>query len=153
SGGVEVLWLLGAATLVALILVLQRLGLGTWIAYVIPALALWVCLYESGVHPTIAGVILGLLTPARPFGGRQVIESLERRVHPWSSFLIVPLFALANAGIVINGDTVSRAFDSPITIGVVLGLVLGKTLGITLATAVGVRLRLGRLPDGVRWPH
>ena len=153
SGGVEVLWLLGAATLVALILVLQRLGLGTWIAYVIPALALWVCLYESGVHPTIAGVILGLLTPARPFGGKQVIEGLEHAVHPWSSFVIVPLFALANAGIVIDADTVSRAFESPVTIGIALGLLLGKTLGITLATVLGVRLGLGRLPEGVRWPH
>jgi NhaA family Na+:H+ antiporter len=153
SGGVEVLWLLGAATLVALILVLQRLGLGTWIAYVIPALALWVCLYESGVHPTIAGVILGLLTPARPFGGKQVIEGLEHAVHPWSSFVIVPLFALANAGIVIDADTVSRAFESPVTIGIALGLLLGKTLGITLATVLAVRLGLGRLPEGVRWPH
>jgi NhaA family Na+:H+ antiporter len=153
SGGVELLWLLASAGLVALILVLQRLRVATPIAYVLPALALWVCLYEAGVHPTIAGVILGLLTPARPFGGRQVIESLEHGVHPWSSFLIVPLFALANAGIVIDSDTVSRAFDSPVTIGVALGLVVGKTLGITLATALGVRLRLGRLPDGVRWPH
>jgi len=153
SGGVELLWLLGAAGLVAVILVLQRIRIATPFAYVIPAVALWVCLYESGVHPTIAGVILGLLTPARPFGGRQVIESLEHRVHPWSSFLIVPLFALANAGIVIDRGTVSRAFDSPVTIGIALGLVLGKTLGITLATALGVRLRLGRLPDGVRWRH
>src|SRR6476660_4559708 len=89
------------------------------------------------------------MTPARPFGGRQVIESLEHGVHPWSSFLIVPLFALANAGIVIDRETVSRAFDSPVTIG----LVLGKTLGIPLATALAVRLRLGRLPDGVRGSH
>jgi NhaA family Na+:H+ antiporter len=153
SGGVELLWLLASAGLVASILVLQRLRVATPLVYVIPALALWVCMYESGVHPTIAGVILGLLTPARPFGGKQVIETLEHRVHPWSSFLIVPLFALANAGIVIDSDTVTRAFDSPVTIGVALGLVLGKTLGITLATALGVRLRLGRLPEGVRWPH
>jgi len=153
SGGVELLWLFGGAALVGLIVLLQRLRVATPFAYVIPALVLWMCLYESGVHPTIAGVILGLLTPARPFGRRQVIESLEHRVHPWSSFLIVPLFALANAGIVINGDTVSRAFDSPVTIGIALGLVLGKTLGITLAAAIGVRLRLGRLPDGVGWPH
>jgi NhaA family Na+:H+ antiporter len=153
SGGVELQWLLASLALVALILVLQRLRVATPLAYVIPALGLWVCMYESGVHPTIAGVILGLLTPARPFGGKQVIEGLEHGVHPWSSFLIVPLFALANAGIVIDSDTLSRAFDSPITIGIALGLVLGKTLGITLATVLGVRLGLGRLPDGVRWPH
>ena len=153
SGGVELWWLLGSAAFVTLIVGLQRLRVASPIAYVIPALALWVCMYESGVHPTIAGVILGLLTPARPFGGRQVIETLEHGVHPWSSFLVVPLFALANAGIVIDGDTVSRALESPVTAGIALGLVLGKTLGITLATALGVWLRLGRLPVGVRWPH
>jgi Na+:H+ antiporter, NhaA family len=153
SDGVELLWLAASAALVVVILVLQRLRVGSPLVYVVPALALWACMYESGVHPTIAGVILGLLTPARPFGERQVIEGLEHRLHPWSSFLIVPLFALANAGIVIDRDTVSRAFDSPVTIGVAVGLVLGKTLGITLATTIGVRLRLGRLPEGVRWPH
>ena len=153
SDGVALGWLAASAALVGAIVVLQRLGVATPLAYVAPALVLWVCMYESGVHPTIAGVILGLLTPARPFGGRQVIEGLEHRLHPWSSFLIVPLFALANAGIVIDGDTLTRAFDSPVTIGVAVGLVAGKTLGITLATALGVRLRLGRLPEGVRWPH
>ena len=153
SDGVTVGWLAASAALVGVILVLQRLRVATPLAYVVPAVALWVCMYESGVHPTIAGVILGLLTPARPFGRKQVIESLEHRLHPWSSFVIVPLFALANAGIVIDSDTVSRAFDSPVTIGVALGLVLGKTLGITLTTALAVRFRLGRLPEGVRWPH
>jgi NhaA family Na+:H+ antiporter len=153
SDGVALGWLAAAVAVVGTILVLQRLQVAWPLAYVVPALLLWVCLYESGVHPTIAGVALGLLTPARPFGGRQVIEGLEHRLHPWTSFLIVPLFALANAGIVIDRDTVSRAFDSPVTIGVVLGLVLGKTLGITLAAALGVRFRLGRLPEGVRWPH
>ena len=153
SDGVTVGWLAASAALVGVILVLQRLRVATPLAYVVPAVALWVCMYESGVHPTIAGVILGLLTPARPFGGKQVIESLEHRLHPWSSFVIVPLFALANAGIVIDSDTVSRAFDSPVTIGVALGLVLGKSVGITLTTVLGVRFKLGRLPAGVRWPH
>jgi NhaA family Na+:H+ antiporter len=153
SDGVTLGWLAASAALVGVILVMQKLRIATPLAYIVPALALWVCMYESGVHPTIAGVILGLLTPARPFGGKQVIEGLEHRLHPWSSFLIVPLFALANAGIVIDSDTVSRAVDSPVTIGVALGLVLGKLLGITLTTALGVRLRLGRLPTGVGWPH
>jgi NhaA family Na+:H+ antiporter len=153
SSGVELVWLAASAVVVGAIVLLQRLRVPWPLAYVVPALVLWVCMYESGVHPTIAGVILGLLTPARPFGGRQVIEGLEHRLHPWTSFLIVPLFALANAGIVIDRDTVSRAFDSPVTIGVAVGLVLGKTLGITLATVLAVRLRLGKLPDGVRWPH
>jgi NhaA family Na+:H+ antiporter len=124
---------------------------GTPWAYVVPALALWLFVDQSGVHATIAGVVLGLLTPARPFGGRGVIEGLEHRLHPWSSFLVVPLFALANAGVVIDSDTVRRAAESPIAIGIVLGLVVGKPIGITIATWIGTRARIGRLPEGVGW--
>jgi Na+:H+ antiporter, NhaA family len=153
SGGVEPLWLLGAGAVVMVILGLQRAGLGAPIAYVVPAVVLWVCLYESGVHATLAGVILGLLTPAMPFGGREVIEGLEHRVHPWSSFLIVPLFALANTGVVIDADALARAAKSPIAVGIALGLVCGKMLGIGVTTIAALKLRLGRLPDGVDWRH
>jgi NhaA family Na+:H+ antiporter len=151
SDGVDLGWLAAAAGTVLLIVALQRLGIGTPIAYVVPAVALWLFVDQSGVHATIAGVVLGLLTPARPFGGKQVIEGLEHRLHPWSSFLVVPLFALANAGVVIDADTVRRAVESPIAIGVALGLIVGKPLGITVATVLGVRLRVGRLPEGVGW--
>lgn len=153
SGGVSLGWLAASAGVVAAILGMQRVRIGTPVAYVVPAVVLWACVHESGVHATIAGVVLGLLTPARPFGGRQVIEQLEHRLHPWSSFAVVPLFALANAGIVIDGDVLERAVDSPITIGVLLGLVVGKTVGISVATALGVRAGFGRLPVDVRAPH
>jgi NhaA family Na+:H+ antiporter len=151
SGGVDLGWLAAAAGIVLLIVVLQRLGVGAPLAYVLPAFALWLFVDQSGVHATIAGVVLGLLVPARPFGGKQVIEGLEHRLHPWSSFLVVPLFALANAGVVIDSDTVQRAAESPIAIGVLLGLLIGKPLGITVATAIGVRMRVGRLPEGMGW--
>jgi len=80
-----------------------------------------------------------------------VIEGLEHRLHPWSSFMVVPLFALANAGIVIDADSVRRAASSSVALGIVLGLVVGKPLGITLATWLGTRALIGRLPEGIGW--
>ena len=157
SSGVEAIWLVGAAGAIGLIFLMQRAGIAAPVWYVVPGLALWVTGYESGVHATIAGVILGLLTPAGLIGGqtsaKPVIERLEHSLHPWSSFLIVPLFALANAGIVIDRATIDAAVSSPITWGIVCGLVLGKTLGISFATALGRRLRAGRLPDNVDMAH
>jgi NhaA family Na+:H+ antiporter len=142
-------WLLGACGVVALVVLAQRLGLANPLFYVVPAFALWVCAFESGVHPTIAGVALGLLTPVRPIRGRRVIDKLEFGLHPWSSLLVIPVFAVANAGVNLDADAWDRALTSPITWGIILGLVVGKPAGIVLATMLGVRLRLGRLPDGV----
>jgi NhaA family Na+:H+ antiporter len=153
SGSISGTWLLGAAGALAAIVVLQRLRVPSPLAYVTPAVVLWVCVLESGVHATIAGVALGLLTPARPFGGRQVIEPLEARLHPWSSLAIVPAFALANAGVYLGGGSIERTASSPIAWGIVLGLVVGKPLGILTITALALRLRLGRLPDGVQLVH
>jgi NhaA family Na+:H+ antiporter len=150
SGTIAVGWLLGAVATVLLILGLQRLRVHHTLAYLLPALVLWVCVLESGIHATIAGVVLGLLTPARPLGGRETLEQLESRIHPWSSFLVVPLFALANAGVYLGGNRFEGAVDSRIAWGIVLGLVLGKPLGIVAATTLGRALKLGRLPDGVR---
>lgn len=149
SGDISAAWLLGAAGTIVAIVALQRLQVRYVLAYVIPAVVLWVCVFESGVHATIAGVLLGLLTPARPVGGREVIEGLEARLHPWSSFVIVPLFALANAGVSLRGDGISRAWSSAISWGIIVGLVIGKPVGIVATTTLARRLRLGRLPDGV----
>ncbi len=153
SGAISPSWLLGAVAALLVVLGLQRLGIRHALVYVLPGVALWVCVLESGVHATIAGVALGLLTPARPIHGREVLEELEARIHPWSSFVIVPVFALANAGIELGGGSFTRALQSPIALGVVLGLVLGKPLGILATTALALRLRLGRLPEGVRLAH
>ncbi len=150
SGPVSVGWILGAGAAIALILVLQRTRRAGPIVFVLPAVVLWVCVLESGIHATIAGVLLGLLTPAGAVNGRQVIERLEARLHPWSSLAIVPLFALANAGVFLGGDRIERAAESAIAWGIVIGLVIGKPLGIFGATWVAVRLRLGQLPEGVR---
>ena len=111
------------------------------------------CTLESGVHATIAGVALGLLTPARPVKGRRVLEELEHRLHPWSSFLIIPVFALANAGVDLGSGALGSALGGRSAWAVIIGLVVGKTLGITSFTALGVRARAGRLPAGVRFGH
>jgi NhaA family Na+:H+ antiporter len=153
SSDISATWLLGAAGALIVIVVLQRLGARPVLLYAVPAVALWLCVFESGVHATIAGVLLGLITPARPFGGREVIEELESALHPWSSFVIVPLFALANAGVYLRGDDLTRAWSSTIAWGIVVGLVIGKPVGIVVTTVLARRFRLGRLPEGVQLEH
>ena len=148
SNDVQAEWLAGAALTIAVVVLMQRLGVRYAFAYVAPALVLWVCVFQSGVHATIAGVVLGFLTPVVDSRGRRVIDTLEHRLHPWTSFLVVPVFVLANAGIVLGGDAVRAAASSSITWGVATGLVAGKTVGIVAASLVCVALGLSRLPDG-----
>jgi Na+:H+ antiporter, NhaA family len=146
--------------------------------YVAVGVATWWCTFRSGIHATLAGVILGLLTPARPlmeevdadrvadelssdtdvdaedvrdisFRIREsvpVAERLEELLHPWTSYVVIPVFALANAGIELSRHALSDAAKSPVSIGVALGLVVGKFVGITGAVALATRLRLARLP-------
>jgi len=183
SEDIAVGWLLAAVGVVAVVVALRRAHVIYHVAYVGLGLALWLCTFESGVHATIAGVVMGLLTPARPFQPeleaeavvdtlenqselsanevRQVsfliresvplTERLEWMLHPWTSYLIVPIFALANAGIELSSDS----FDvgSEVTLGVVVGLVVGKVVGITGSSWLAVRLGLGRLPEATRWPQ
>jgi len=146
-------WLAAAAAGLALILVLRRLGVHRIWPYVLVGVPLWFCTLESGVHATIAGVILGLATPARPVGGRRVLEELEHRLHPVSAFVVVPIFALANAGIVVSRHSLSEALGSTLAWGVFLGLVLGKPVGVTLGAWVAQATGIGRLPPGLRFAH
>lgn len=191
SRQLELRWLLAAAIVIATIVVLQRLQVRSLVPYVVLAAVLWLAVFESGMHATLAGIILGLLTPARPFQraedvkraaveqlsdpslsddvvdeadesvfvevshlSREAISPLarlERTLHPWSSYLVLPLFALANAGIVLSGDTISAALTSPVTAGVAAGLVIGKPLGILLAALAAVKLAGSSLPAGAGW--
>jgi Na+:H+ antiporter, NhaA family len=166
------------ALVVLVVLGLQRLRVRAFSVYLALGLVLWWVLREAGVHPTMAGVAMGLLTPVvlplvteRPIpttetsettettepteeespGEWLLVESLEHRLHPVTSLLIVPLFALANAGIAVSGSALQEAMSSRLTWGIVLGLVLGKPAGILLATWVAVRSGLGALPDGTDW--
>lgn len=160
STGVQISWTLAALFTVFWIFAFKKMDShSTWI-YVLLGIALWYCMYRSGVHPTLAGVILGLMTPNiakknpkmtdSEDGSVSVIEWLESKLHPWSSFVIVPLFAFANTGVEISSESVRSAVDSPIAWGIFFGLVLGKPLGVLVATFVAKKVRLGEYPEGAR---
>ncbi|HEY3669523.1 MAG TPA: Na+/H+ antiporter NhaA [Acidimicrobiia bacterium] len=153
SSGLDGWWLAGGVLTVLLVVVMSRLRVDHPLAYVIPGILLWYCLYKGGVEPTLAGVVLGLLTPARPRRGVPVLERLEDWLHPVSSFVIVPIFALANAGVVLGGDAITHALSSRVTIGIVVGLVVGKFVGIFGASTLAVRAGIGALPRGVHLRH
>ncbi len=137
---------LGAVILGGIVLAGRRLEHPAW--FVLPALVLWIVILRSGVHTTVAGVLLGFVTPVRSRGGREVLAELEHRLHPWSSFLILPLFALANAGIVLSLDRFHAAATSAVGLGIAVGLVVGKLVGISAGAGLSTRVG-GRLPDGV----
>lgn len=143
-------WLLASAAGLGAVVLMRAAGVTAIAAYVVVGVALWVAVHESGVHATIAGAALGLLTPARPVRGRRVLETLERRVHPVSVFAIVPLFALANAGVTFGGGVLGDAAGSRLAWAIAAGLVVGKLFGIAGATLLGLRLGWGALPAGVR---
>jgi NhaA family Na+:H+ antiporter len=141
SGSFALAGLAAAAAGVGAVLLLQRVRVERALAYVVPGALVWWGLHRSGIHPTLAGVVLGLLTPTAP--GARVATAL----HPWVAYAIMPLFALANAGVDMRG----LRLDGALFGGVVLGLVAGKPLGIVAATALAVRLRLAALPPGMSW--
>ena len=153
SAGLSWPWLGAAAGGLVAVAGLRRLRVSYLPVYVLVGSAVWFATHESGVHATIAGVALGLLTPARPLAPNQVpvAERLENALHPWTSFMIVPLFALANAGVPVSAGALGDALTSAVGGGIILGLVGGKTVGVTAGSWVAVRLGLGRLPEGVSW--
>lgn len=182
-----------AGLIVAMILA-NRLGLRQPVITAVLAFLIWVAVLNSGVHATVAGVLIAGLTPARSMLSREEfasesdallaeyrtalaagdhqradailgeveeisqateapLERLERLIHPWSSYVILPLFALANAGIEFSKGTFGEATSSSVTIGVFAGLVLGKLVGITLFPWVASRLGIVDLPRGITWLH
>lgn len=153
TGGLSLAWLGAVAGLLALVVVMRAAGVKSIAAYIPVGIAVWVAMLESGVHATIAGVAIGLLTPATPIRGRSVIEQLEHRLHPVSAGLVVPIFALANAGIVLSSDMLSKAASEPIAWGIVAGLLLGKTAGIGGTIWLMTRIGLGRIPGTLRSAH
>ncbi len=153
SSGLSGLWLAATVATFAAIFLLGRLGVSRPLAYVPFGVLAWYCTYRVGIHPTIAGVALGLLTPARPVGGRDVLGDLEHRLHPWSSYLVVPVFALANAGVALGVTELRAAATSRLTWAVAGGLVLGKLSGIAGVTRTALGVGVGRLPSGVTMSH
>jgi NhaA family Na+:H+ antiporter len=153
--------------------------------YAALGIAVWFALLQSGVHATLAGVAVGLLTPAvallRPSVATEyaveglqdneldaeelhrlrfligesvpVVERLQTKLHPLSSYVVLPVFALANAGVALGDGVLGDALQAPVALGIAAGLVLGKPLGITLACFLAIRLGIGRMPDDTSWPQ
>jgi len=190
SGSISLEAVAWAAVVLAAIVALKRAGVQSTDVYVVLGVALWMAVYKSGIHATLAGVILAALTPARPQFAREAFEAsavdllasyrqalaagdgdraqqllgefealsrgsespldrLERMLHPWVSYLIVPVFAFMNAGVAISSSLVSDSLASPVSLGVATGLALGKPVGILLACFLAVRLGLADLPRGL----
>jgi NhaA family Na+:H+ antiporter len=150
---VSLAWLGGAVAGLVVVVLMRRLGVTAIWPYVVVGVCVWVATLESGVHATIAGVALGLLTPAGQVGGRNVLATLEHRLHPWSAFVVVPLFALANAGVAFGGGVLGEAAQTALPWAIAVGLVVGKIVGISGAVWLALRTGLGRLPEGVGALH
>ncbi|MCQ9616503.1 Na+/H+ antiporter NhaA [Paenalcaligenes niemegkensis] len=194
SGGLDVSGLPWVAGGIVLVLTMQKLGLGAAYLYVLPGAMLWFGLLKIGAHPTLAGVILGLMTPvmAKPLfasastvlkqestflaantsgvtvAEQQIAFSLNKMrevqreilppvsrvqmsLHPWVAFVVMPIFALANAGVTVGGVDLSAVGAQSVMLGVIVALVIGKPLGIFLLCQVAVRSGLCQLPPGVTW--
>jgi Na+:H+ antiporter, NhaA family len=185
-------WLAAAIAGLVVMRVLGHLQVRARLPYVVLGLGIWLATFESGIHATIAGVAIGLLTPALPFqrseavsaAAREIADAasrgdgsdpdhnanewqtlsmlsreaisplwqLERALHPWTSSVVLPLFALANVGIVIDATTASTAFEGALGYGIVAGLVIGKPIGILAGAILAVRLGIP-LPMGINWRH
>ena len=160
STGISFSWLAAAVLSVLFIALLKKTGVSSLIVYSLFAFTLWFALYKTGVHPTLAGVILGLMTPNVPHKGTKledaedgsvsVIEWLEHKFHPVSTFIVVPIFAFANTGVVITSESIKAASQSLIAWGIFFGLVIGKPLGVLSAALLARRLKVAELPDGVK---
>ena len=159
STGIKISWLAAGVLSALFIAALQKVKVTSMFVYALFAFALWFSLYKTGVHPTLAGVILGLMTPNIAHGGVDledvedgtvsVIEWLEHKFHPISTFFVVPLFAFANTGVVITLDSIEGAAQSKIAWGIFFGLVIGKPLGVLLAAIAAKKAKIAEMPDGV----
>jgi NhaA family Na+:H+ antiporter len=150
AGHLSLPWLAAAVAGLAGVVALRRIGVARIAPYVLLGVAIWLAVHESGVHATIAGVALGLLTPAGEVGGRDVLAILEGRLHALSAFAVVPLFALANAGVSFGGGLLAAALHSRVAWAIAVALVAGKLLGIAGATFAALRVGVGTLPSDVR---
>lgn len=141
-------WLAGSVVVVIATIALRNAWARSGLTIALVAALTWLLFQQSGVHPTLAGIAVALMIPTTP-KALKTVRHLERILHPWTSLVILPLFALANAGVQLTAASFSFA-GSSVTLGVVLGLVLGKTLGIFGASWLAVRSGIAQLPEGVR---
>jgi len=154
TASIEWVHLVVAAGLLAVAVVMSRVGVRQPLWYLIVALLLWWSVLSSGVHATVVGILLAMIVPARAAAGegaeRSPLERLEHGIAPWVAFLIMPIFALSNAGVPLAGSAGALA-ESGVAAGVALGLLVGKPVGITAASWLAVRAGVAELPSGVSW--
>ncbi|MBO9535493.1 Na+/H+ antiporter NhaA [Herbaspirillum sp.] len=129
------------------LLLLNRAGVRRADVYIAVGLAVWVCVLKSGIHATLAGVVTALAIPMRDAKGRPLAGALEHGLHPWVAFLVLPMFAFANAGVSLQGLSLDSLLD-PIPLGIAAGLVLGKTVGVFGASWMMMRSGLATAPAG-----
>lgn len=145
--------LLLAALFLAGLLTLNRLNVSKGSFYLVLGIALWFCVLKSGVHATLAGVVVAMTIPLEiPGERRSLLRQLEHDLHPLVAYIILPMFAFANAGVSLAGMSFGVLFE-PVTLGVIAGLFIGKQVGIFGTTFMCVQLGLVKLPQGVRWAH
>lgn len=144
-------WLAGGALALIGCVVLNRFGVQRLWPYLAFGVALWICLYHSGIHATLAGVLVALTIPARA-RGYSPVQILEHRLDNWVSFLVVPLFGFANAGLALSGMGTDDLFGS-VSLGVILGLVVGKQIGIFGAIWLAIRSGIAIRPPQLSWVH
>lgn len=137
-----------AALCIVLLIMMNWRRVENTAAYLIIGLILWICILKSGVHATLAGVIVGFLIPLRGNNGTKPSEELEHVLHPWVAYMILPIFAFANSGVQLGGVTLDGLM-STLPLGVAAGLLLGKPLGIFLFSWVSVKLGLAKLPESI----
>ncbi|BBF71208.1 Na+/H+ antiporter NhaA [Sphingobium sp. 3R8] len=155
SHGLDLAALAGAAGVLALMYGLNRAGVKALAPYLLGFALLWFLMLLSGVHATVAGVLAAMTVPVRctpgaPDAADSPLHRLEHAIHPWSAYLIVPLFGFANAGLSLGGEALAMLF-APLSLGVAFGLFLGKQLGIFGAVWAAVRLGFAERPAGASW--
>ncbi|OOF67725.1 Na+/H+ antiporter NhaA [Rodentibacter caecimuris] len=150
SHGLSLTALVFATIAVVLLIILNRLKVSALCAYMVVGVMLWACVLKSGVHATLAGVIIGFCIPLRGKNGETPLHQFEHILVPWSSFFILPLFAFANAGVSFEGIDASM-LTSPLLLAIVLGLIIGKPIGVFSFSYLSVKLGLAKLPDDVNF--
>ena len=140
-----------AAICISALILLNRLGVSQLSPYLVIGSILWICVLKSGVHATLAGVILALCIPLRTSNQQpSPLAALEHTLHPWVAFAILPIFAFANAGVPMNGLSL-QSFLHPVPLGIAAGLLAGKTIGVFGFTWLTIKTGLAKLPEGANW--
>ena len=152
SGELSQLSLILAAVSIIALIAMNRSGVSRLAPYLLVGLVLWICVLKSGVHATLAGVVLAFCIPLRTSSKSSPLLTLEHGLHPWVAYGILPLFAFANAGVSLAGVTM-ESFTHPVPLGIAAGLLLGKTLGVFGLTWLAVKTRMASLPKDANWGH